>query len=293
MGIPMPNTRLLALAGVGVCAALITPAAASADSKSMLFEQPVYDGSGTVHDQGGWSSLGAAGSGCASYDHKMANRSTFATAPPSFGQQFLRISNAQTSGCFGDQTFSKALDEEAGETSAVSDGMSGGARQPKFVGEYSVYMTPGTPDGTNFTASPDRGDGARMSWVNVKANANGPDVTFSAPDDDGTFPANTETIAADLDPAVAHTIRIETDFVDGPSNDVVRVFVDGALAHTGKSWEQYYREAETNPTRPVDSLLFRTGGTATPAAAGLGFLVDNVRLQSFGGQNGPQGPTGA
>jgi hypothetical protein len=277
--------RASALAGASLCAALITPAAAGADSKTVLFEQPIYTAPATVHDQDGWSSFGA-------FDHEVERRPDYTAAPPAFGQQFLRISNAVTSGSFGDQTFSKALDEEAGETDAVSDGLSGGVRQPKFVAEYSVFMTPGTPDGTNFTASPDRGDGARMSWVNVEQNAGGPDVTFSAPDDDGTFPAATTPVQTNLDPAVPHTIRIEMDFVDGEANDVVRVFVDGTLRHTGKSWEQYYREAETNPTRPVDSLLFRTGGTAVPASSGLGFLVDNLRLQTFGGPNGPQGPQG-
>ena len=56
--------------------------------------------------------------------------------------------------------------------------------------------------------------------------------------------------------------------------------MDGSLVHTGTSWEDYYRECESNPTRTVDSLLFRTGGTAAPATFGRGFLVDNLSLTS-------------
>ena len=83
-----------------------------------------------------------------------------------------------------------------------------------------------------------------------------------------------------------HTIKFEMDFVNGPSNDVVNIYIDGELAHSGTSWENYYRfDSESNPTlvsnsRTVDSLLFRTGGAAAPATLGKGFLIDNVMLSS-------------
>ena len=47
------------------------------------------------------------------------------------------------------------------------------------------------------------------------------------------------------------------DFVDGPSNDVVRVYIDGVLVHTGTSWENYYRydpEAISDQTQRVCNL---------------------------------------
>jgi len=49
-------------------------------------------------------------------------------------------------------------------------------------------------------------------------------------------------VASGLDRTVPHTIRIMMSFVDGPGNDVVRVYVDGVLEHTGTSWEDYFRE---------------------------------------------------
>ncbi|HET8526437.1 MAG TPA: PxKF domain-containing protein [Actinomycetota bacterium] len=86
------------------------------------------------------------------------------------------------------------------------------------------------------------------------------------------------TIATGLDRSVPHSLGLSMDFVDGVANDVVEVYVDDALVHTGTSWEDYFRECEGNPTRTVDSLLFQarsSGGTA-PDTLGDGFLIDNV-----------------
>jgi hypothetical protein len=72
--------------------------------------------------------------------------------------------------------------------------------------------------------------------------------------------------------------------VDGPSNDVVKIYINNALVHTGTTWENYYRydteaSAEQGP-RTTDSLHFRTGGTAVLANQGNGFLFDNFSLSS-------------
>ena len=49
--------------------------------------------------------------------------------------------------------------------------------------------------------------------------------------------------------------------------------------HTGTSWEDYFRFCEGNPTRTVDSVLFRTAGDPAPATLGKGFLID--RFSTF------------
>jgi hypothetical protein len=74
-------------------------------------------------------------------------------------------------------------------------------------------------------------------------------------------------------------------FVDGPGNDIVQVFVDGNLVHTGRSWEDYYRlDTESSPTpadqvsRTVDSLLIRASGTAQADTLGKGFLFDGISV---------------
>jgi Ca2+-binding RTX toxin-like protein len=71
---------------------------------------------------------------------------------------------------------------------------------------------------------------------------------------------------------------------DGASNDVVNVYIDGDLKHTGTSWENYFRfdteaSAEQSP-RIVKTAIFRTGGSSAPDTAGKGFLFDNVSLTS-------------
>lgn len=233
---------------------------------------------GTVNAQFGWSSLGAAGSGCGVYDHAIVNN---VGAPASFGSKSLRMSNAVTSGCFADHTFTASVPNEAGETSAVNGGLSGGTRQKTFAAEWTfISADPGNvQNGLSVVASPDRGDGARMSWVQMTDTPTGIDINFN----DYQHAINDfvqTTIANDLDRTVPHTIRIEMTFVDGIANDVVRVYVDGALAHTGTSWEDYFRDEEGNPTRTVDSILFRTGGTAVPATLGKGFLIDGLSVGS-------------
>lgn len=239
---------------------------------------------GTVNAQDGWSSLGAAGSGCAVYDHAV----TSSFGVPGFGDQSLRISNAVTSGCFSDQTFSKSLADEAGETIAENGGFSGGTRQNHFEAQFYIRpMQLSQQPGLFMSVSPDRGDGARMSYLGFRDDPDGIRVNFF--DAQGTSnPANfVETVVATgLSRAVTHTAKFVIDFVDGPSNDVVKIYIDGVLVHTGTTWENYYRfDPESNPSlidtsRTVDSLLFRTGGTAAPATAGLGYLIDNLSLES-------------
>lgn len=264
------------LATFGALLALLA-GAASAATFSIDFESYA---NGTVNGQDGWSSLGAAGSGCAVYDHQIADN-TFGYA--SFGAKSLRMSNAVTSGCFSDQTFSKSLSDEAGETSAENGGLSGGTRQSTFEAQWSFASTDPNNEqpGLSVVASPDRGDGARMSWVQMTDTPGGLEINFNdyqkAPGPDDFVQTQ---VASGLDRSKIHTIKIVMIFVDGPANDIVKVYVDGSLEHTGTSWEDYFRDQEGNPTRTVDSILFRTGGAAAPANAGKGFLIDNLTLTS-------------
>lgn len=133
---------------------------ALAQSININFENPPYV-TGNIHLQDGWSSSGAATGSCALYDHAVVNGVT----TTGFGSQSLRISNAVTSGCFGDQTFSKSLPNEAGETTATNGGMSGGIRKNYYEAKWDFASTvPGAEQpGLSVVASPDRGDGARMS----------------------------------------------------------------------------------------------------------------------------------
>ncbi len=205
---------------------------------------------------------------------------------PTFGTQSLRISNAITSGSFGDQTFSKALVDEAGETSATNGGLSGGTRQAYFEASWDFASTvPGVEQaGLQVTASPDRGDGARMSWIQMADMPGGLAVNFYDYEKslDNTCNGNFRlaSVASGLDRTIPHNVKVTMQFVDGVSNDVVQVYVDGVLMHTGLSWEDYFRDCESPESRTVDSILFRGGGTAVPANSGNGFLIDNMTTYS-------------
>jgi hypothetical protein len=243
---------------------------------------------GTINGQQDWLSLGAAGGGCAVYDHAVvANTSAFRF----FGAKSLRISNAVTSGCFGDQTFSARTRNPAGETGSADGGFAlpGGTLRKHFDAAWTFASTVPNAEqpGLSVVASPDRGDGSRMSWVQMTDAPDGLAVNFF--DVQGaTNPANfvEHFLVHGLNRARPHTIAIAMTFRDGPGNDVVRVYVDGVLRHTGKSWENYFRfdseAAGTGNIVPmVNRVLFRTGGTAAPATAGNGFLIDNLLLATY------------
>ena len=133
-----------------------------------------------------------------------------------------------------------------------------------------------------------------MSWVQMKDTPTGLEVNFfdyrdnapygSAQGDPVGCGAEDDfvqtTVATGLSRSVPHTIRVKMTFLDGPRNDVVEVRVDGKLKHTGTSWEDYFRYCEGNATRTVDSILFRTAGTAAPGTLGNGFLIEGLSLSS-------------
>lgn len=227
---------------------------------------------GSVNGQGGWSITGP-------YDQAVVNNSY---GYPTFGCKTLRISDAVTSGSFGDQAFAPSTANGAGETTATAGTFGLGTRQNHFETQFDVASAvPGAQQpGMHISISPDRGDGSRMSYLRVEDGPAGLDVFFD--DVQGTSnPANfvETTIASGLDRSIPHTFKLSMDFVEGPSNDTVKVYIDGALVHTGTSWENYYRydsesSFEQSP-RIVKTVLFRESGSATQANASKGFLIDN------------------
>jgi hypothetical protein len=228
---------------------------------------------GSVNGQFGWSSVNS------NYDHEIVSN---IYGFDSFGCKSLRVSNGYATGAF-DQTFSYSTTNEAGEVDSTNDGESGGVRQDHFEAEFDIASTQlAQQSGLSVSVSPDRGDGSRMSYLNFSDGAAGIDVTFY--DTPGiSNPANwTATSLGSLDRSEAHTVKFIIDLVDGPSNDVVKIYIDGTLVHTGTTWENYYRydseaSAEQTP-RTIDSLIFHTRGTSVPSVAGSGYLFDNVTI---------------
>lgn len=253
----------------------LAPLAALADSVSVNFEAPTYT-VGNINGQDGWIKTGP-------YDVAVvANTYGFA----SFGGQSLRLSDAITSGSFGDQTFAKPLIDAAGEFDSTNGAFSPGILQRHFEMQFDIASTMlAVQPGMHVSVSPDRGDGSRMSYLRFEDNAAGIDVFFV--DVQGTTNPATfvETqIVAGLTRSRPHTIKLTMDFLDGPSNDVVKVYIDGVRKITGTSWENYYRfdseSASEQTPRIVKTVEFRESGTADVLNFGHGYLIDNLSLLS-------------
>ena len=248
--------RTLAVFAIAVTAALVLAPAASADSLGPIdFESPAYS-TGNVNGQNGWSKTG-------SYDSEVASVGGFgAAAGYGFGAQALRISNAVTSGAFGDQTFSPGLSEPAGEA----------APRTHFEASFKIGTTEATEQsGLALSVSPDDGDGSRMSYLRFEDQADGVHVIFDDTTDArfGDEAEFNETDIATLSRGASHTIRFSIDFLPGPANDVVKIYIDGALAITGTTWEDYYRydpeqAGNGNVVPDVSKLLFREAGARGP-----------------------------
>lgn len=245
---------------------------ASTDVTVEPFTSPVCGSStfdsfnlGSVDGQDGWNATGT------SYDHEVVSNTYGFT---DFGCKTFRISDEVASGSFGDWVFTKSNTNEAGETTALNGGFSSGTRQSHFEAEFDIASSLQTyQPGMHLSVSPDRGDGARMSYLRFEDRSDGIHVFF----DDYSSGVFNETDIATID-RNPHTIKFVMDFIDGQNNDIVKIYIDGNLEITGTSWEEYFVENEGVSTRTVDSLLIQVRGASTPTNAGNGFLFDNFNI---------------
>jgi len=69
--------------------------------------------------------------------------------------------------------------------------------------------------------------------------------------------------------------------MEGPDNDVVNVFLNDTLIHTGLSWEGYFIDYPNDSIlQAVNALLFRASGTAAPATLGAGYYFHAVEVSN-------------
>lgn len=222
---------------------------------------------GNINSQQGWQSTG-------SYDQAIVDN-TYGHA--NFGCKSLRISNAVTTRGFGNQTFSNPA-TPAGEAST-------GATNNHYEASFDIASTKSVVQpGLTLSVSPDDGTGNRMSYLRFEDQTDGIHVYFD--DVSGTTsPVNFNESEIAILTRAPHTVKFVIDYNTGASNDVVKVYIDGALQITGTTWENYYRydneqSGNGNVLPRADRLLFRAGGTAVPANSGNGFLFDNVDVST-------------
>ncbi|MCA9354444.1 MAG: SipW-dependent-type signal peptide-containing protein [Candidatus Kaiserbacteria bacterium] len=250
------------------CPVLETPPVAGpviVDTYGIGFEPLAY-AVGDINGQDGWSKTGG-------YDAAVVDN------PVISDLQSLRISNAVTSGSFGDQTIAPELAESAGETGVATNNY--------YEAEFQISSTDlNEQPGLVLSVSPDDGAGSRMSYLSFADEAGGIRVTFYDVTNAGPLPTVSSFNPTDLgllDRSTAHTIKFAIEFVDGPGNDIVQIYIDNVLVHTGTTWEDYYRfdgeqTGNGNVLFPVDSLIIPVRGTAVPTTLGGGYLFDNVSL---------------
>ena len=183
----------------------------------------------------------------------------------------LRISNAVTSGSFGDQLFSPTLGVAATET--------GPARTftASFVLEPVDYQ-----EGLRVTVSPDNGQGGRGGFLAIEHKNGGLDLVSQGSyfDAAGDLQWDVKTVATGLDEAKPHTVKLKLvkkpDTNKSTNNDVFSVQVDGKPVKN-TTFEAYY-DAVLEDNYQTDTLLFRLSATAQPLLAGKGLLIDDVTI---------------
>jgi hypothetical protein len=259
------------IAGAAITASFALAGTAQASSPSNPVMMTTFDGFdlGTVNGQDGWLA---------------PNTNVDQDVIDVEGDKKFRISNAFFSGSFGDMPHSKPVLKPAGENEAAN----------VLVNKFTIKAPDTFVPGLAMAVSPDDGQGSRMSRVRFNDTADGINVLF----DDSTFVP--QTIATELDRTVEHTVEIETTFVHGHDNDVVRVIIDGTEVKRGGSWENYYRSDEERNPSASDRLLIRPTTPVAPATLDNGFLFDNVSTESKHVDNPaplhsvvlPQGPKG-
>jgi len=237
----------------------------------------------SINGQNGWGRTGP-------YDEQVVNAG---------GNTVWRVSNAVTSGSFGDMPFAPRLGGIPTNTvtnptndspGAFAGQSSTGTSLRVFQAKFSFRSATGAPQpGARITVSADNGQGGRQSFIAIADTGAGLEVSTFDVDSGGNF-TGPIVIAAGLSYTKWHTTSVEIRFKDGPDNDVVRYFVNGKRVHTNGSWEQFYRNFQfaLHPLGvPVQTLLFRLSSTPHPEVMGGGYYIDKLSMSvSRSGEEG-------
>ena len=259
---------------------------------------------GTVDGQNGWTTRDAFTSATTvgKWDQQVKD-----VNDANGSRRVFRMSNAITSSTYSSQVFSATSGQVAGETNAAlwnNRGTNGSAPlSPAQAGAYAASdtfyskvafrsATGAAQSGLALTLSASaKQSTVRMSWLQLQDTGSGFNLNVYDLLGNGTFPSAPTTIASGLSYSDLHTIEMGITFVDGVStvggqiygNDVLRIWLNGSLIHTGSTWESYYYNYEritagTPRLQAVDSMLFRVSGTAATGNSGNGFYFEDFAI---------------
>ena len=274
---------------IRVCASIGLPlsllAALSAAQSPTYSTFTGFTTSTSVDGQGGWIATNPA------WDEEVVDKGG--------GELVWRVSNAVTSGSFGDQPFAPASDLYAGEAGSTHSLDAAGPVTNRFYASFDISSVTGAPQpGLDVTVSPDDGSGKRQSFLSIEDNGAGIDLEFY--DTQGNHPVSNQNggfvstdVITGLSYAGVHNIAFDITFVDGNivdgggfvyGNDIVKIFVDGVLVHTGTTWESYWwttTEGQVPPSiQAIDTLLFRLSTPGPGSLSGNGYYIDNVLVST-------------
>jgi VCBS repeat-containing protein len=193
-----------------------------------------------------------------------------------------------------------------------------------FGGPYSVPLTPATGEpGTSasystatmsFDLKPVNGeDSSRLEvdfgntqhtdrnnfmviesypGVGLRIAVANPDITGDFGSGGGAPPTDWTEIVSGLDATQWHHIELKVNYVDGPNNDTIDIFVDGVQYGSSITFENYHdslggTHADNAEAYQTDSIFFRAGANGGPndGAGGQdqGFYFDNVSGSELSG----------
>jgi hypothetical protein len=259
---------------------------------------------GTVDGQNGWTTRDAFTSATTvgKWDQQVKD-----VNDANGSRRVFRMSNAITSSTYTSQVFSATTGQVAGETNAAlwnNRGTIGSS--PSNPAQYGAYAATDTfyskvafrsatgaaQAGLALTLSASaKQSTVRMSWLQLQDTGSGFNLNVYDLLGNGLFPSVATTIASGLSYSDLHTIEMGITFVDGVStvggqiysNDVLKIWLNGSLIHTGSTWESYYYlneriTAGTPRLQAVDSMLFRVAGTAATGTSGNGFYFEDFAI---------------
>ena len=259
---------------------------------------------GTVDVQNGWTTRDAftSATSVGKWDQQVQQ-----VNDGNGNRKVFRMSNAITSGTYSSQVFSSTAAQVAGETgSALWNNRGTNGAAPFNPAQFGANAATDTfYSSLSFRSATGAGQaglavvlsasakqsGVRMSWLQLQDTGSGGfNLNFIDTGANGSFNSSV-TIASALSYTALHTLEMGITFVDGVNtvggqifgNDVLTIRLNGALIHTGTTWESYYYSNElitagTPRLQAVDSMLFRVAGTAATSTSGNGFYFEDFAI---------------
>jgi VCBS repeat-containing protein len=214
------------------------------------------------------------------------------------GNQMFRMSSDPSVADFAGP-YSPELSATAGEPQTSAD----------FNGQsikFTFKPVDPTPDGSRLEVDFGKADGSdRNNFMVIESFAGaGIRIAVAEPDTGGNFnapggapPTDWRELISDVDPTVSHTLEMRLEYVDGPNNDLINIYLDGRYIGSTTTFENYHdADPDSIYTYPdhataaedyqTDRVFFRPSANGSPQDGALGtvnkgFYFDNLTASVY------------